>query len=111
MEKKTFVVDMGREAYLIAIMNHMGWREIDRVASGGYMSNNHLMLTFEGDKEDYNDDWYIVAPNDNGGFNYYSVLYPDGYYQSGNDESCVQRFKEVHDKRRNPDFRIQQFKP
>lgn len=76
--KKTFTVEIGNEQFIIALMNDMQWKEIDRVSSGGMMSPPVLLLTFEGHQADLNENKYIES--DNGYCSiFYSIEYPNGH--------------------------------
>lgn len=105
--KKTFSVSLGKEIYLIALMERMGWQEESRIPTGGYMSEERLMITFQGLAEDYTVNDYIKVPSlpqgDKEYFHFYSVLVPNGYYTNS-----VENFKKEHD-RMSVGFELCQF--
>jgi hypothetical protein len=82
MIKKTVSVRLGLEDYTIALMNKNGWKEIERSATGGQMSEERLQITFEGYDTDYQENDYIkvVANQKEGYFHFYSLRRVDGYY-------------------------------
>jgi hypothetical protein len=40
-------------------MNKLGFEEIDRKTTGGYMSSEKIQITFEGKEEDYHENDYV----------------------------------------------------
>lgn len=44
--KRTFRVELRNVPFLETLMNHFKWEEIDRVATGGMMSQPELLITF-----------------------------------------------------------------
>lgn len=92
--KKTVSVGIGREHYIIALMSKMGFYEIERNTTGGYMSEEKIQLTFEGYDQDYHENDYVkVKSPTEGYFYFYSLRHTDGYYTNS-----VEIFKEIHDK-------------
>ena len=102
--KKTISVSLGKEVYLIAIMDAIGFAEVERKSTGGYMSEEKLQMTFSGDEKDYNEGYYIKVPMPNGAHYYYSLRYPDGFFTSS-----YEKFKNAHDKANTNNFELCSF--
>lgn len=103
--KKTVSVVLGREDYIIALMNKMDFVEVERRITGGQMSEEKIQLTFEGRESKYNENGYIQVKAEREGFSYYYYLrVTDGYYTEN-----LENFKRLHDKR-NEVFIVQTFK-
>jgi len=62
------------------LMDEIGFREIDRVSTGGYMSPVEIILTFEGDERLYHEDSYIRNQTTDYNSDFVS-LRQDGVYQ------------------------------
>lgn len=77
MNKKTFRVQIENVDAFSALMNHFNWSEIDRVATGGMMSQAELLITFEG-HEDIDPFSYIMLEYQ-GVKLYLNVDNPNGY--------------------------------
>lgn len=92
--KKTTSCDLGREVYIIALMNKLGFKEVERHITGGLHSSERIIITFEGLDSDYHENDYVKRHSGNGDFYYYySLKVPDGYYTD-----TFSIFKSVHDK-------------
>ena len=90
--KKTISSELGFENYIILLMNKIGFKEVDRYVTGGQMSSEKVVITFEGFDSDYKENDYIKMPvGVNGYFNFYSLREPNGYHTN-----TVEKFKEVH---------------
>lgn len=103
--KKTVSVSLGKEAYIIALMNKIGFTEEERKTTGGYMSEERIQITFGGYDNDYHENDYIKVEPDSKGYSFfYSLRVPDGYY-TDNEET----FKDFHDKVKLSSFEIFSF--
>ena len=102
---KTISVSLGSENYVIALMNKIGFKEEIRVATGGQMSDDHLMMTFGGYDLDYHENDYVKVDgkNDRGDY-YYSLRCPNGYYATDFND-----FKEFHKNSDRQNFEILTF--
>lgn len=79
--KKTFSVSLENEHVLIALMNDLQFEEVGRIATGGMMSPPQLLLTFEGDEDNYHENGYVVVPSDRAGYStYHSLIRLDGHF-------------------------------
>lgn len=104
--KKTVSVPLGKEDYTIALMDKIGFKEEDRKATGGQMSEERLQITFGGYDIDYNENGYIkVESGNNPDYGYfYSLRVPYGYYTSK-----LENFKDFHDKANIHNFEVSSF--
>jgi hypothetical protein len=84
MNKKTFRVQIENVEIFSALMMHFNWIEIDRVATGGMMSQPELLLTFEGSM--MLDHLVYVEKKDEYTSYFYNIDYPDGYSSKTVDE-------------------------
>lgn len=106
MIKKTISTFLGKENYIIALMEKLGFREEERKAILTPDGDEKLILTFDGYEGDYHENDYVkVKGPTNGYFYYYSLAVPYGMY-TNNDDS----FKEMHDKLKTTNFVIGTFK-
>jgi len=104
--KKTVSVALGKEDYIIALMDKIGFKEEERKTTGGQMSEERIQITFNGYDSDYHENDYVKVKSDAAGnFFFYSLRVPDGYF-TNRDEI----FKDFHDKARLADFEILSFK-
>lgn len=77
MQKKTFRVQIENVEIFETIMAHFNWKEIDRIATGGMMSQPELLLTYEG--------IFPLRPNsyierkDKYTNYYHTIQHPDGF--------------------------------
>ena len=46
--KKTVSVTLGKEDYIIALMDKIGFNEEERKTTGGYMGAERIQITFSG---------------------------------------------------------------
>ena len=103
--KKTVSVAIGKEDYIIALMNKIGFKEEERKTTGGYMSEERIQITFGGYNTDYHENDYVKVKSDTQGyFFFYSLRQSDGYFT--NSEEI---FKDIHDKAKRSDFEICSF--
>lgn len=80
-------------------MTDLGFKEVDRVATGGLHSPVLLLITYDGNEADYHDDGYVCVENgatsfmdDNPVHRWYSLRLTDGH-----DTSTLESFKKTHD--------------
>lgn len=104
MKKVTIAVSINNEPKITALMNHIGFFEVDRVASGGMMSSEFLMVTYEGESSKYNEDFFIGIPKGEKGTEYFSLIVVEGYTTREFEE-----FLTHHNDRKQPDFEILSF--
>ncbi len=79
--KITLTVDFKSQEIIRTLMEAIRFMEVDRVATGGMMSGESLLITYEGKEGDYNDNYYIETEvNPNGYITYYSLKQSNGYY-------------------------------
>ncbi len=103
--KKTVSVTIGKELYIIALMDKIGFKEEDRNTTGGYMSEEKLQITFGGYDTDYHENDYVKVKSETQNyFFFYSLKYTDGYYTNSEEN-----FKAIHDKVKRTDFEICSF--
>lgn len=103
--KKTVSVPLGKEDYIIALMNEIGFKEEERKCTGGYMSEERMQITFGGYDADYHENDYVKVKSDTQGyFFFYSLRCPDGFLTNS-----VEIFKNNHDKMKRTDFEICSF--
>jgi hypothetical protein len=103
--KKTVSVDIGKEDYIIALMNKIGFKEEERETPGGYMSEEKIQITFGGYDLDYHENDYVKVKSDTEGyFFFYSLRKPNGYFTNSEET-----FKDIHDKAKRTDFEICSF--
>ena len=96
--KKTVSVAIGKEDYIIALMDK-------RKTTGGYMSEERIQITFGGYNTEYHENDYVKVKSDTQGyFFFYSLRQSDGYFT--NSEEI---FKDIHDKAKRTDFEICSF--
>lgn len=91
-KKITLVMGMDREPVWNALMSKMNYREVDRVATGGMMSQEQLMITYEGSEEDYTEDLYVELKEGGGDYSQYFSLRIGGFHT---DE--FEKFKTAHE--------------
>lgn len=77
MNKKTFRVQIENVEIFSAIMTHFEWKEIDRVATGGMMSQPELLITFQGSRR--LDSQTYIEQKDKYINNYFTIDYPNGF--------------------------------
>lgn len=93
--KKTVSLRLGVEDCIIALMSKIGFEEVERKTTGGYMSEERIQITFCGYNTDYHENDYIKVKSDSEGYFYfYSLRQPEGYYTNK-----LELFKELHDKK------------
>lgn len=103
--RKTMSVGIGKEAYIIALMDAIGFKEVERRVTGGYMSEEKIQFTFEGEAEKYRETDYVKVPTRSEGyFIYYSLRCPDGYSMNS-DEA----FRDMNDRANTNDFELCSF--
>lgn len=98
--KKTIIVDIGKESYIISLMNKIGFHEEERK-----VTEEKIIITFSGNSEDYHENDYIKVKTDLCGyFVFYSIRIPNGCFTNSYDI-----FKDAHDKENKTDFEILSF--
>lgn len=103
--KKTVSVAIGKEDYIISLMNKIGFMEEERKTTGGYMSEERIQITFGGYNTDYHENDYVKVKSDKQGyFFFYSLRKPDGVFTNSEE-----KFKNIHDKAKLNDFEICSF--
>lgn len=95
MAKRTFNVPVGKEVYLIAIMERCEWVEVDRVATGGQMSEPTVMITFEGEKPLQPMLYVQVPAGTNGYYHFYTYWMTNGYFGDHPEKALCQYRPEV----------------
>lgn len=97
--KKTIVVfpNSNQHKAVEALMNDLGFKEVERYVTGGLHSSIEIVLTFEGDEQDYHENNYVKflgqANEDQIKANYcywFSLGYTDGYFTND-----IEMFKSV----------------
>lgn len=79
MSKRTYAISLDKEQYLSALMNAMKWSEVDRVATGGMVSSEMLLITYEGNDSDLNEDIVVTVPEGREFIElWYSLTFPCG---------------------------------
>ena len=79
--KKTVSVAIGKEDYIIALMDKIGFKEEERKTTGGYMSEERIQITFGGYNTEYHENDYVKVKSDTQGyFFFYSLRQSDGYF-------------------------------
>jgi hypothetical protein len=95
MKKITVSVNFNTEKIVATLMKKIGWKEIERVATGGMMSNEVLLITYEGYDTDYKEDYYVEvkSPTNIEYSTFYSLRVLNGHYTND-----FTKFKQVHEK-------------
>lgn len=86
MKKITIAVPLDKEYIITTLMNHIKFNEVERVATGGMMSEPQLLMTFMGNESDYRSDFYVVVPANAQYSYYYSLNAIDGYFSDNLDD-------------------------
>jgi hypothetical protein len=103
--RKTISVALGKEDYIIALMNKVKFIEEDRTFTGGHMSEEKIQITFGGYNTDYHENDYVKVKTQTDGYSFfYSLRRPDGYFTNSEEA-----FRGAHDKAKEYNFEICSF--
>jgi len=105
--KKTIPVQLGNEIYIHALMDNIGFVEVDRFV---FIKEEkiHLAITYQGEKDNYHENDYIKATYNDDCPLFFSINQPKGIEYNWGEEY----FKNMEFiLKESTKFKISQFKP